>query len=122
MKWLLRRARMRPARWFIGWIFAHMSFIIPTKRLRETDTLVAFPHPSPAYPVHILLVPKKAIKSLTDLDNTDKAFLADLFQTVQSLVEEMELENAGYRLIANGGKYQDVPQLHFHLVSGELLN
>ena len=122
MNWLLRLARSRPAGWLIGWIFAHMSFVIPTKRLRETDSLVAFPHPSPAYPVHILLVPKKAVKSLTELDNTDDAFLIDLFQTVQSLVQEMELESAGYRLIANGGKYQDVPQLHFHLVSGESLN
>ncbi len=122
MNWLLRLARSRPAGWLVGWIFAHMSFVIPTKRLRETDTLVAFPHPSPAYPVHILLVPKKAVKSMTELDNTDDAFLIDLFQTVQSLVQEMELESAGYRLIANGGKYQDVPQLHFHLVSGAPLN
>ncbi|MBN2502887.1 MAG: HIT domain-containing protein [Anaerolineales bacterium] len=122
MNWLLRLARSLPAGWFIGWVFAHMSFAIPTKRLRETNTLVAFPHPSPTYPVHILLVPKKAVKSLTDLDNTDGAFLADLFQTVQSLVGEMDLESTGYRLIANGGKYQDVEQLHFHLVSGDPLN
>jgi diadenosine tetraphosphate (Ap4A) HIT family hydrolase len=38
-------------------------------------------------------------------------------QVIQSLVVEFRLEEIGYRLIVNGGKYQDVPQLHFHLVS-----
>jgi diadenosine tetraphosphate (Ap4A) HIT family hydrolase len=37
---------------------------------------------------------------------------------VQSLAIEMRLEAKGYRLIANGGGYQDVPQLHFHLIGG----
>ena len=37
---------------------------------------------------------------------------------VQSLVAELDVEGPGYRLIVNGGGYQGVPQLHFHLVSG----
>ena len=117
---LLRLARLRPAGWLIGWIFAHMSFVIPGKRLRETDSLLAFPHPHPSYPVHILLVPKQAVPSLAALD-ADSPFLSDLLRTVQDLVQAMALENTGYRLIANGGQYQDVGQLHFHLVSGDPL-
>jgi histidine triad (HIT) family protein len=100
---------------FIGWMFEHMSFAIPVKRLRETDTLLAFYHPKPTYPFHVILMPKKAITRLTDLDPTDTAFLTDLFSTVQSLIEEFHLP--AYRLIANGGEYQDFPQLHFHLIS-----
>ncbi len=95
-----------------------MSHIIPVQRLRETQTLVAFHHPRPGYPVHVLLVPKKALGRLADLTAADSDFLADVFKTVQDLVEEQDLEEAGYRLIINGGKYQDVAQLHFHLVSG----
>jgi hypothetical protein len=45
------------------------------------------------------------------------AFLADLFQTVGSLVTEFDLERRGYRLITNGGKYQEVALLHFHLIT-----
>ncbi len=101
-------------RW-IGWMFAHMSFAIPVNRLRETDTLMAFRHPKPAYPFHALIVPKKAVASLTDLDPADTAFLTDLVSTVQSLVEEFKLP--AYRLIVNGGEFQDFPQLHFHLVA-----
>lgn len=100
---------------FIGWIFAHMSFAIPLKRLHETNTLVAFHHPKPSYPFHVLLVPKKAVASLRDLNSTDTAFLADLYSTVQSIVNEFHLP--AYRLILNGGEYQDFPQLHFHLIS-----
>jgi histidine triad (HIT) family protein len=94
-----------------------MSFVIPVQRLRETRTLIAFYHPKPSYPLHILLVPKKAIGSLTDLTQADCDFMAELFQTVQGLIAELNLEEVGYRFIVNGGKYQDVAQLHFHLVS-----
>jgi histidine triad (HIT) family protein len=100
---------------FIGWIFAHMSFAIPVIRLRETETLVAFHHPKPAYSFHVLLVPKKSVASLMKLDSKDAVFLSDLYVTVQNLVAEYQL--TAYRLIVNGGEYQDFPQLHFHLVS-----
>ena len=99
----------------IGWIFAYMSFAIPVKRLRETNSLMAFHHPKPSYPFHIILVPKKSVKSLMDFDLRDSTFLTDLYSTVQSLVDEFQL--TAYRLIVNGGEYQDFPQLHFHLIS-----
>lgn len=110
---------MKPILWWfaplIDWIFAHLSFAIPVKRLRETESLMAIYHPKPSYPFHILFVPKKAVKSLMEIDASDSAFLTDLYSTVQSLVEEFHL--TAYRLIVNGGGYQDFPQLHFHLIS-----
>ena len=110
---------MRRVIWFfaplIGWIFAHMSFAIPVRRLRETATLIAFHHPKPAYPFHVLLVPKQAVASLKDFDSTNTIFLSDLYATVQHLVSEFQLP--AYRLIVNGGEFQDFPQLHFHLIS-----
>jgi len=99
----------------IGWIFTHMSFAIPVKRLRETENLMAFYHPKPSYKFHVLLVPKKAVASLKEFDLKDSIFLTELFSTVQSLVDEFHL--SAYRLIVNGGAYQDFPQLHFHLIS-----
>jgi histidine triad (HIT) family protein len=116
---LFRLARSWIGQWLIGWIFAHMTFAIPVKRLRETPTLIAFHHPRPAYPLHILLVPKATRRSLTDLTAADSAFMVDLFAVVASLVAEFRLDQHGYRLIANGGSYQDISQLHFHLVSDD---
>ena len=110
----MRRLLWLFAPW-IGWMFAHMSFAIPVKRLRETETLMAFFHPKPAYTFHVLLVPKKAVTSLKEFDLTDSTFLRDLYSTVQDIVSEFQLP--AYRLIVNGGAYQDFPQLHFHLIS-----
>ena len=94
-----------------------MSFAIPVKRLRETDTLMAFYHPKPSYPFHVIVIPKKDVASLMHIDASDAAFLSDLYSTVQSLVDEFKLP--AYRLIVNGGEFQEFPQLHFHLVAQE---
>ena len=96
------------------WVLNKIPFAMPVKRLRETDTLLAFFHPKPDYPFHVILIPKKAIRSLPDLDPADP-FLSDLVTAAQSLVAEHQL--TAYRLIVNGGDYQEFPHLHFHLIS-----
>lgn len=117
--WMSRNRHVaRGAAQGLQFLFTRMSFAIPAHRLRETGTLLAFYHPQPAYPVHILLIPRRAIASLAELDPVrDAPFLTDLFASVQSLVAELHLEQAGYRLIVNGGQFQDFPYLHFHLIS-----
>ncbi len=86
-------------------------------KLAETGTLLAFRHPQPAYPVHILLVPKRTRATLADLSADDADFLVDLLETTQALVTRFGLARQGYRLIVNGGPFQEVAQVHFHLVS-----
>jgi diadenosine tetraphosphate (Ap4A) HIT family hydrolase len=114
LSWRRMRRRM------IRWVFRHMSFAVPVKRLRETSTLMAFHHPKPSYPFHILLTTKRPFSSLMDIPADETTFMRDLIETVQSLVKEYKLEENGYRLITNGGIYQDIPQLHFHLISDEV--
>jgi histidine triad (HIT) family protein len=94
-----------------------MNEHLPVQYLRQTDKLLAFNHPRPAYPVHILLVPKRAISNIKELSEADSQLLIDVFACVKSLVDELGLEERGYRLVVNGGLYQDIPQLHFHLIS-----
>ena len=118
---LFRLARSRLAPFLLGFIFTHMSFAVPVRRLYETPTLLAFHYPKPSYSVHILIVPRRALPSLMALTAVDGDFLHDVVLAVQKLVNELGLEQPGYRLITNGGAYQDVPLLHFHLVSGKLL-
>jgi len=102
---------------FTALIFAKMNFLIPVNRLRDTPNLLAFHHPKPAYPLHILIVPKRSLAGIQDLSTADQGLLLEIFQTVQSLVVEFNLDPAGYRLVINGGKNQDIPILHFHLIS-----
>jgi histidine triad (HIT) family protein len=119
MHYLHALARSSVGGRIIGWIFAYMSFAIPVDRLYESKALLAFHHPRPSYPVHILFVPKKAIRGFSDLQPEDDGFLVEVFRTAQRLVKELDLAASGYRLIVNGGEFQDVPQLHFHLVAGD---
>lgn len=105
----------------LGFIFAHLSGLIPVKRLRETPTLLAFYHPQLSYPVHIVIVPKKALPSLAALSPADTPFLIDLFKTADSLAAELNLHPNDYQLVLNGGAYQAVPQLHVHLISDKSL-
>ena len=69
------------------------------------------------HPKQITSEVKKGYSSLLDVPPQAADFWRDLIATVQDLVREFHLETGGYRLITNGGSYQDVPQLHFHLVS-----
>jgi histidine triad (HIT) family protein len=98
---------------------AYFAFLIPAQKLVETDTLVAFHHPSPSYPLHILILPKGRYRSLTDLPSDDLRFESDLFTAVRHLVQLFGLQDGSYRLIANGGQAQEVDHLHFHLVSDD---
>ena len=103
----------------LHWIIAFFSFVIPGKKLIETETVLAFHHPSPSYPLHILIVPKAKSRSIKDLPSTDLVFESDLFMAVNQLVQRFGLEDCGYRLITNGGSAQEVDHLHFHLISDE---
>lgn len=116
-RWLWRVVCLS-LRWpIIRGIFAHTSFLIPAQRLRETEMLIVFHHPQPSYPFHLLLVAKQGYASLWDVPPQATDFWRDLMATGQDLVREFHLDTGGYRLIATGSAYQDVPQRHFHLVS-----
>lgn len=114
----MRVARSRWGGRVAGWVFAKMSFALPIKRITETERVLAFEHPTPTYEVHILLVPKAQIEGVEQISSQDGALLGEVFAVVRQLVEILELQE--YRVIVNGGAYQEVKQLHFHLVSGEM--
>lgn len=97
-----------------------MNFTLPFDIMHETNTLLAFHHPKPSHSFHVILVPKQQINSLESLSPQDQVFLSDLFSAVQTLVKKFDLARYGYRLIANGGKYQEFGLLHFHLISDEV--
>lgn len=121
MEWLkvisIRLGGFPFGRDLIGWIIRHMSYYLPLHRLYESDTLIAFKHPQPTYPLHILLVPKKPLSGLMAITQTDQLFLSEMITCVQELVKQFDLEERGYRLIANGGAFQEYPYLHFHLIA-----
>jgi histidine triad (HIT) family protein len=113
-------ARWKVIGFLIGWVFEHMSKLLPVKRIFETDQFIVFEHPKPIYALHLLIIPKKAIPDFAAVDGNSVVWKM-LPDVVGGLVKQFSLEDKGYRLITNVGEYQDVSQLHFHLVSGDSL-
>ncbi len=110
-------ARTSMGRRIYRWIFSSTKLKIPVSHLRDTKNVMAYFHPDPSYPFHVLIVPRRPIESIMHIDHTDSTCLIEVFDIVKSLVEEYQLSERGFRVIVNGGNFQKIPQLHFHLVA-----
>lgn len=95
----------------------------PTELLLETDQLIAFRDIFPKAPVHILIIPKKHIASINEVDPTEKGILGDIIVAARDLAAKMGIKDSGYKLVFNVGKEggQIVSHLHLHLLGGKQL-
>lgn len=97
---------------------------IPAKIVYESDQILAFPDISPSADVHILIVPKEHIATVSDLVAKPPSvedhgkLLVEVYSVAKKLVAENNLGNNLYRVVVNGGKAQKVPHLHFHFLGG----
>lgn len=83
----------------------------------ESDNIIAFKSSDPVAETHILVCPKKHIANFLEINDSGTIF--EMTKAVQILVKEKKLEG-GYKLVFNGGKYQFIPHLHWHLLAGKL--
>ncbi len=93
---------------------------IPKDFMFESENLVVFDDINPSADIHLLIVPKKHIGGVQDLTDIDGGLLAEIYQVVNKLVSEYNLQDKLYRVVVNGGKAQHVPHVHFHLLGGHL--
>jgi histidine triad (HIT) family protein len=91
--------------------------------LYQDDKVVAFPDINPKAPVHILVIPRKHIASVSDLTEADEALVGHLFTVASKLAKEQGISNHGYRLVVNCGPHagQLVAHLHLHILGGRQL-
>ncbi|MFU8787907.1 MAG: histidine triad nucleotide-binding protein [Methylobacter sp.] len=84
----------------------------------EDENVLAFRDINPQAPVHILIIPKRHIATLNDLD--DALLGGHLLQTAAKLAQQEGLSDAGYRTVFNCNKHggQEVYHLHLHLLGG----
>jgi len=113
---LLRTARLRLVKPLVSVFYRPMLPLLPIHRLPENAHWVALHHPQPEYALHLLILPKQAIASLSDTRMDDPNLYADLFVIIQKLITAYKLENSAYRLISNGGQNQSIPIWHWHLI------
>jgi histidine triad (HIT) family protein len=93
---------------------------IPSGKVYENDSVYAFNDIHPISPVHVLVVPKKHVKNVNDIDSDSGQMLSDLFVAVKEIAAMKGLKERGYRVIINNGKAagQEVFHLHLHLLGG----
>jgi diadenosine tetraphosphate (Ap4A) HIT family hydrolase len=93
---------------------------LPCNKVFENPRILAFKDIAPKAPVHILIIPKKEISCLQDVEADDLPLLAEMLSVAQQLAKEFSIAD-GYRLITNNGKKggQMVDHLHFHLIGGK---
>lgn len=92
---------------------------IPAKIAYEDDQCLAFHDVRPQAPVHVLIIPKKVIRTHADVTDADKELLGHLHVVAAKLARDLGISD-GYRLILNCEERagQTVPHLHLHLLGG----
>ena len=93
----------------------------PVKIVMETEDVLAFHHTRPYWALHIVVVPKIHIPSLTDLGGHSVELLHRLMEVVRQVASQVEREHGACRVVTNLGEYQDSKHLHFHVGFGEIL-
>lgn len=91
-----------------------------TEFLYQSDKLVVFKDINPHAPVHLLLVPKKHIRSVNDISEADQEILAELIMVAKDMAKDHGVDRSGYKLLYNveKGGGQLIFHLHLHLLGG----
>jgi histidine triad (HIT) family protein len=97
---------------------------IPATFLYEDDEVMAFPDVHPIAPVHVLIVPKKVIVSIAEMDDEDAATVGKMFLVARNIARDLKISEKGYKLLIRVGRDggQEVPHLHLHLLGGARLS
>ena len=95
---------------------------IPADIIYEDEQCLAFHDIAPQAPTHVLIIPRKPIRSVADLQDEDGELVAHMWKVIRNLAEKLGLQN-GYRVIVNCGRDggQEVEHLHYHLLGGRAL-
>ncbi len=92
---------------------------IPSTKVYEDNTVVAFNDLDPQAPVHVLIIPKEHIASAAEINESNSAVVAHIFEVAAKIAAEKGLKD-GFRIVNNCGDSagQSVKHLHFHLMGG----
>ena len=96
---------------------------IPSTKVYEDETILAFRDIAPQAPCHVLVVPKVHIEDTNGITAENSAVIAHIFEVIPQIAKAEGLEN-GYRVVSNCGPDagQSVQHLHFHILGGKTLN
>ena len=95
---------------------------IPSTKVYEDETVLAFRDIAPQAPTHILVIPKAHIGSVAEITADNSGVVTHIFEVIAQIAKAEGLEN-GYRVVSNCGADggQTVHHLHFHILGGRKL-
>ncbi|MCF8067468.1 MAG: histidine triad nucleotide-binding protein [Desulfobacterales bacterium] len=93
---------------------------IPSTFIFENETLVMFNDINPKAPVHVLIVPRKHIRSINDLEDEDTGIVSEMILCARDKAKELSIDKSGYKLIfhVEKGGGQEIFHIHLHLIGG----
>jgi histidine triad (HIT) family protein len=96
---------------------------IPAEIVYEDDRVMAFKDIQPVAPVHVLIIPKKHISSIKEVNAEDAEYITAVHVAAAKIAEKMGVSDSGFRVITNCGADagQTVFHLHYHLMGGRNL-
>jgi histidine triad (HIT) family protein len=96
---------------------------IPSTKVYEDETVLAFRDIAPQAPTHILVIPKAHIASVAELTAENSAVVAHIFEVIAQIARSEGLDQ-GYRVVSNCGEHagQTVHHLHFHILGGKAMD
>ena len=97
--------------------------VIPSTKVYEDETVLAFRDIAPMAPTHILVSPKEHIPDAGSVTAENSAVVAHIFEVIGKIAREEGLTE-GFRVVSNCGPHagQTVPHLHFHILGGKQLS
>ncbi len=92
---------------------------IPSNKVYEDDTVLAFYDIAPQAPTHFLVIPKEHIASAAEISGENSSLLSHIFEVIAKLAGELGFRD-GFRVVTNVGEQggQTVRHLHFHVLAG----
>ena len=97
---------------------------IPADIIYESESAVAFRDINPQAPTHVLIIPRRHIATINDLEDGDKETIGNLYLAAKEIAADEGLSEAGYRVVmnCNRGAGQSVFHIHLHLLGGRAMN
>jgi histidine triad (HIT) family protein len=97
---------------------------IPAKKVYDDEQVMAFEDVNPQAPVHVLIIPKKHIRTSLDIKREDSPLIGHMFQVAVDVAKQKGVADKGFRLVMNSNSEagQSVYHIHIHLLGGRVMH
>ena len=115
-KLLLKIARIPALGKLVGWVVKYFGSLLPLKKVVDNREIIVFHHPMPSSSVHLLAMLKAQVPDVRSI--TPQQF-SSVLSAASEAAKKLNLSAPHILVLTNGGRFQEVKQLHFHIYPSE---